>query len=141
MCTQMGMAFKSKVDLARELIEAPEEIVYVLMDSWYSNRALIDACNARGFQVVAAFKINRMIYPVGIDIKVSDFSSKYLWRSDLHPVTVKEDTKYLVYDNEGALSDMENVRALLCWEETFNATVSPFCLWNSNARSGSRPRR
>lgn len=132
MCRQMGIAFKSKVDLARELIEAypaaPDEIVYVLMDSWYSNKALIDACNAKGFQVIAAFKVNRMIYPAGIGIKVSDFASTYLRRSDLRPVTVKEDAKYLVYDYEGALSEMENVRALLCWEETFDAAVSPFCL-------------
>jgi len=137
MCKDKGIGFKSKVELARELIEAypaaPDERVYVLMDSWYSNKDLIDACNARGFHVLAAFKVNRMIYPVGIGIKVSDFASTYIRRADLHSVTVKEDAKYLVYDYEGALSDMENMRVLLCWEKKFDQAESPFCLLSTDS--------
>ena len=42
--TQIGIAFKNTVDLARELIEAytaaTDEIVYVLMNSWLRTRRL-----------------------------------------------------------------------------------------------------
>ena len=39
---------------------------------------------------------------------------------------MKEDAKYLVYEYEGTLSNMENAKALLCWEGTFDSSTSPF---------------
>jgi hypothetical protein len=47
-CAEHGLSFKSKNDLAMELIETylptDEELVYVLVDSWYTSiKLLIDA--------------------------------------------------------------------------------------------------
>ncbi len=50
-----GSPFKSKNDLALEMVEAfpatEDEQVYVLMDGWYSSEKVINACNRKGFHV------------------------------------------------------------------------------------------
>nr|WP_249226738.1 transposase [Alicyclobacillus mengziensis] len=91
-CTELGIGFKSKIDLAIELVQdfdvSDDERVYVLFDRWYASKRLIDACNAKGFHVIAAFKTNRMMYPSGIQVKVSDFAQQYIRHTDLRSVTV-----------------------------------------------------
>ena len=61
-CEEQGIPFKSKNDLAMDMIEAfpanGEEQVYVLMDSWYTGKKVVDACNAKGFYVIGAVKSN-----------------------------------------------------------------------------------
>ena len=130
-CTELGIGFKSKIDLAIELVQdfnvSDDERVYVLFDSWYASKKLIDACNAKGFHVIAAFKTNRMMYPAGIQVKVSDFAQQYIRHTDLRSVTVG-DHRYRVYEYEGQLSDIENVEVLLCWEDGFSPEKTPFCI-------------
>ncbi len=50
-CTEHRLSFKSKNDLALEMIEAfpaaADEQVYVLMDSWYTSEKVINACNRK----------------------------------------------------------------------------------------------
>jgi hypothetical protein len=62
-CETRGVKFKSKNDLAIELIEtylsSPDEQVYVLIDSWYTSKRLIDTCAEKGFHVIGAFRANR----------------------------------------------------------------------------------
>jgi hypothetical protein len=52
-CQEHDLAFKSKIDLAIELIQSyqadVDEQVYVLTDRWYPSQTLIDACNQKGF--------------------------------------------------------------------------------------------
>jgi hypothetical protein len=66
----IGREFKSKNDLAVEMFEvypaSKDELVYVLMDSWYTSEKVVNACNAKGFHIIAAFKTNRTICPQGI---------------------------------------------------------------------------
>ncbi|WP_127581029.1 transposase [Paenibacillus koleovorans] len=66
-CATHKLTFKSKNDLAVELVQAYEsdqnELVYVLIDSWYTSQKLVDACNAKGFHVIGAVKTNRTICP------------------------------------------------------------------------------
>jgi SRSO17 transposase len=61
-CDEHRLSFKSKNDLALEMIEAfpatQDEQVYVLMDSWYTSEKVINACNRKGFHVIAAVKTN-----------------------------------------------------------------------------------
>jgi hypothetical protein len=52
------------------------------------SKKLIDACNAKGFHVIASIKTNRMMYPAGSSVKVSDFAHKYIRRADIRSVTV-----------------------------------------------------
>jgi len=111
------------VDPAPKLIEA-----YPAMPD-----RLIDASSAKGSHVPAAFGANRIIFPVGIANKMFDLASAYIRRSDLHAVTLQEDERYLVYDWEGVLSDMENTKISLCWETTFDQSKPLFCLLNTDS--------
>lgn len=81
-CSENGLAFKSKNDLAIELIngyESPsDEQVYVLVDSWYTSKKLIDACSTNGYHLIGGLRTNRNIYPAGIGIKLSQFISDYV---------------------------------------------------------------
>jgi SRSO17 transposase len=130
-CKERNVPFKSKNDLAIELLEtyssSPDEHVYVLIDSWYTSKKLIDACTKKGFHVIGAFRSNRMIAPFGMKIKTSTFASTILRPTDLCPVTVDGQT-YKVYAYEGPLSNMENVRVFLSWEDKFDPKKLPFCL-------------
>jgi hypothetical protein len=61
-CQLHGLPFKSKNDLALEMIEsfpaAQDEQVYVLMDGWYTSEKVINASNRKGFHVIAAVGCN-----------------------------------------------------------------------------------
>lgn len=89
-CEEQRLEFKSKNELAMEMIATfstnENECVYVLADSWYTSRSLLDACNARGFHVIAAVKANRIICPAGIRTSMSDFAAKYIDNPDLRSV-------------------------------------------------------
>ncbi|WP_169787829.1 transposase [Alicyclobacillus ferrooxydans] len=107
------------------------ELVYVLFDSKYASKKLVDACNAKGFHVIAAFKTNRTMYPAGVRIQVSDYANEYIRCTNLHSVTV-EDRRYQIYEYEGQLSDIESVKVLLCWEGGFNSDKTPFCILSTD---------
>jgi SRSO17 transposase len=128
-CNEHQLKFKSKNDLAIEMIQDYEpdedELVYVLMDSWYTSKKLIDACNSKGFHVIATVKMNRIICPCGISIPIDDFSVQYIRKSDLCSVTVENQGKYWVYEYEGPLSDLENVKVLLSWKNDYTASSKP----------------
>jgi hypothetical protein len=100
-CDEHGLSFKSKNDLALEMIEAvqasQDEQVYVLMDSWYTSEKVINACNRKGFHVIAAVKTNRLICMSGVTISMTDFAVQYLRKSDLRSVTVESQGTYWIY--------------------------------------------
>ncbi|MBW8350171.1 hypothetical protein K0H71_12055 [Bacillus sp. IITD106] len=122
-CMDNGLTFKSNNDLAIELINGYEppsdEQVYVLVDSWYTSKKKIDACSAKGYQLIGGLRTNRKIYPAGIGIKLSKFISDYIQADDLHSVTVCHH-RYKIYSYEGNLSDTENATVLVSWENNTN---------------------
>lgn len=65
----------SKMDLAIEMLSLLKgkraRPMYVLMDSWYPSKELIEACLKQGFHVIAMLKTNRILDPKGIAIKPS----------------------------------------------------------------------
>jgi SRSO17 transposase len=128
-CTNHGLTFKSKNDLAVEMIEAfpatQDEQVYVLMDSWYTSEKIINSCNRKGFHVIAAVKTNRLICISGVTISMADFAVQYLRKSDLRSVTVESQGTYWIYEYEGPLSEMENVKALLSWKDEYAPSSKP----------------
>jgi SRSO17 transposase len=130
-CNENGFTFKSKNDLAIELIneyESPtDEQVYVLVDSWYTSKKLIDACSAKGYHLIGGLRTNRKIYPKGVGIKLSKFISDYIRADDLRPVTVGHH-RYKIYSYEGNLSDTENATVLISWEDKYDSKTKPFCL-------------
>ncbi|WP_081954154.1 IS701 family transposase [Paenibacillus sp. FSL R5-0345] len=128
-CEAQRMRFSSKNDLALEMIEAfPAEddaLVYVLMDSWYTSEKVINACNRKGFHVIAAVKTNRLICPAGIPIQISDFATQHIHKTDLHSVTVEGQGMYWVYPYEGSVSEIENVKLLLSWKDDYTDLSKP----------------
>lgn len=130
-CEEHRLKFKSKNDLAIELIQdyqsPTDEHVYVLVDSWYTSKKVIDACSVKGFHLIGGLRINRKIYPAGIGIKISEFAAEYIQASDLRSVTV-DGHYYKMYPYEGKLSDIENAKILLSWEDEFDSSKTPFCI-------------
>jgi hypothetical protein len=128
-CDQHGLSFKSKNDLALEMIESfsamQDEQVYVLMDSWYTSEKVINACNRKGFHVIAAVRTNRLICVSGVPISIADFAVQYLRKSDLRSVTVESQGTYWIYEYEGPLSEMENVKAVLSWKDEYADSSKP----------------
>jgi SRSO17 transposase len=131
-CEANKIKFKSKNDLAIELIQtyksSENELVYVLMDSWYTSQKLVDACNAKGFHVIGALRSNRTFCPAGIRIQLGEFAANHIRKSDLRSVTVENKGTYWIYEYEGPLADIENVRVLLSWEKIFDSSKPPFCI-------------
>lgn len=131
-CEEQKQQFKSKNDLAIEMIQgyesSEEELVYVLADSWYTSKRLVDVCNGKGFHLIAGIKTNRKIAPQGIRIQMKDFAAQYIRKSDLHSVTVKDQGQYWVYEYEGPIADIENAKVLLSWEDHFASSKQPFCI-------------
>ena len=68
-CRKAGKTFKSRVDLAVELIRAfqpPKGVeVIVLMDAWYFCKHVVDAIRARGWHYISEAKSNRIVYHDG----------------------------------------------------------------------------
>lgn len=62
-----------KGQLAIEMIQALDirRPVYVLMDSWYPSKTLVEACLKKGFHVISMLKTNRILYPKGIAIQAT----------------------------------------------------------------------
>ena len=107
----------SKIALARQMIQSLHgwnHRVYVLFDSWYTSKSLIETCLTKGWYVIAALKTNRILYPQGIRQSAKEFA-RYIDVSDTHLVTVGGET-YRVYRYEGALNDIPNAVVLFCWK-------------------------
>jgi SRSO17 transposase len=127
-CDEHRLSFKSKNDLALEMIEAfpatQDEQVYVLMDSWYTSEKVINACNRKGFHVIAAVKTNRLICISGVTISwLISLSSTFA--SLTYAPTVDSQGTYWIYEYEGPLSEMENVKALLSWKDAYADSSKP----------------
>ena len=111
-------AGKSKIDLAMEMLSSLKvkraQPVYVLMDSWYPSKKLIEACLKQGFHVIAMLKTNRILYPKGIAIQAKQFA-RYIESKDTRLVTVGQE-RYRVYRYEGAIHGLDDAVVLLAWK-------------------------
>jgi hypothetical protein len=106
----------SKIDYMIELSKSlpiPPNKGYALFDSWFTCPKVLDAYALQGYYCIGAIKTNRIIYPQGIRINISDFS-QYIKINDVNLVTVNN-SKYWVYRYEGALNDIDNAVVLFSW--------------------------
>jgi hypothetical protein len=110
---------QSKISYVQEAIgqlPVPETPAYVLADSWYTNAKIMDSSAARGYHFIGAMKTNRIIYPAGLRISISEFAAKYIEKNDVSLVTVNG-AKYYVYRYEGKLNKTDNAVVLISWPE------------------------
>lgn len=109
---------KSKIDLVQEIaaeLPVPPVVYYLLCDSWYTNKKVMDAFLKKGFYTIGALKTNRILYPTGIRTKLSDFALHIRKTDkDVRLVTVGN-RQYYVYRYEGKLNDVENAVVLISY--------------------------
>jgi len=90
---------------------------YVLMDSWYTCKDVINAYQAKGYHVIGALKTNRVIYPENSgSIQVAQFA-KTLNQSDFRLVTAKSGN-YWVYRYIGKLNGVKQAAVLITYPES-----------------------
>lgn len=79
-CKEEGRTFKTRIELAKEMIESfnpphqqlTEKTVIVLFDSWYLCKEIVKAIKLRGWHFVSETKSNRNVRIDGTWIKVRD---------------------------------------------------------------------
>ena len=105
----------SKIDMTLNAIQSlPDDAgAYLLMDSWYTNPAVLNACLEKGCHLIGALKTNRILYPEGKRTSAANLASS-LTPGCFHPVTVKGRT-YMVYRYEGALNKIDHAVVLLSY--------------------------
>lgn len=107
----------SKIQLAIDMINnfpALNQPIYVLCDSWFTSKKLIQTALAKGIHLIGGLKTNRIIYPNGIKYQAKEFA-KYIEEKETDFVTVDKQS-YRVYRYEGKLNDMEDAVVLMCWK-------------------------
>lgn len=109
---------QSKIDYVMELSKAlpiPPNKGYALFDSWFTCPKIFDAYATRGYHCIGAIKTNRIIYPQGIRINISNFA-QHIKKSDVNLVTVNN-SKYWTYRYEGTLNGIDNAIIVFSWPE------------------------
>lgn len=105
----------TKVHMTLDIIRTlPDNAnAYVLMDSWYTNPDILNACREKSCHLIGAMKSNRILYPEGKRTSAADLAAS-LDPGHFHPVTVKGRT-YMVYRYEGALNKIRQAVVLLSY--------------------------
>ncbi|WP_298021191.1 transposase [uncultured Dysosmobacter sp.] len=106
---------KTKVEMTLDVLKSlPDQAgAYVLMDSWYTNPAILEECEKKDCHLIGATKTNRTLYPNGQRTSAMDYACS-LSPSHFHLVTVKGRT-YWVHRYEGPLNKIHNAVVLLSY--------------------------
>lgn len=106
----------TKIQMAKEMVRSVslDRLTYVLVDSWFTSRTMVEACLSTGKHLIGALKSNRILYPAGIRQQTKEFAA-YIQPSDTRLVTVGTE-RYRVYRYEGALNEIANAVVLFCWK-------------------------
>ena len=120
---------QSKIDMVSSIantLPAPPNIGYLLCDSWYTCGKVMDAFIRKGFYTIAGLKTNRILYPCGIRMPLSEFASK-LRKTDsgIRLVSVGK-RKYWVYRYDGQINGTDGAAVILTYPE--NAFGKPKAL-------------
>ena len=109
---------KSKIqivaDIAAELPVAPVAS-YLLCDSWYTSKKVIESFLAKGYYTIGAIRANRVIYPCNIKKRINEFAL-FIGKtdSDVRLVTVGS-RQYYIYRYEGYLNGIDDAVVLISY--------------------------
>lgn len=112
------------------------EKIYVLTDSWYSNKDVIYTSLQQGYHFIGAIKSNRLISPKGIKIQLSQFA-EYIDPNALDVVTVKG-KEYRAYTYEGPIAKIENALVVISYEVDGNSFKKPIFLISTDIELDAR---
>jgi len=101
-------------DIAAELPIVPV-VSYLLCDSWYTSKKVMDAFFMKGFYTIGAIRTNRLIYPCNIKKRINEFAL-FIEQTDcdVRLVTVGS-REYYVYRYEGRLKDIDDAVVLISY--------------------------
>jgi len=97
-----GVEFKTKLDIAVEEIIQPLKTpegakVYVVVDSWYFNKVLVDNCRGKGYHLIGRIKSNWIIIQDDdSEVNVRDYFNEFK-REDYRKVKIKVRAKKKTY--------------------------------------------
>jgi hypothetical protein len=109
---------KSKIEMVCDWIQTLpifNHSAYVLTDSWYTSKQLVNVSAAKGLYFIGGLKTNRILFPQGIHTSATELA-RHISEEETRLVTVGE-SSYHVYRYEGALKEIENAVVLLCWPQ------------------------
>ena len=115
----------SKIELSVDLLRQVPDLqrpTYVLCDSWYTSKTIIETALTQGRHLIGALKTNRILYPQGIRMQAKQFAA-FIEKDDTDLVTIGFES-YHVYRYEGALNDIDVGIVLFCWpaDEAINTS-------------------
>jgi DDE superfamily endonuclease len=117
-CKKKGVPFKTKIELAKELVEEAVslglEIDAVLFDSWYASKDFIGFLQARNLRWVTRIKSDRNVKIRGSYVAISDFSST-LPPEAFRKVMVGE-TPYWAFSKAVDLKGVGRVRIVISYD-------------------------
>ena len=115
MCDALGIPFASKPELAAAILRGFEPLpgtqTYVLTDSWYPSRDLLNLCDERGFHLISAVKSDRKFKTAGHNLQVKQWAQALPKRA-FDFVTVNT-TCYKVWSATGRLSSGHRIRLVV----------------------------
>jgi hypothetical protein len=118
LCRQKKIQFKTKIDLARELIEYAlglgMEIQGVLFDSWYASKEFIGFLGSNGLRWVTRLKSDRNIKIRGEYVQISQFAAA-LPKVAFREVRIGESI-YQVFSKAVDLKGVGQVRILISYD-------------------------
>jgi hypothetical protein len=104
---------EDRYDLGHHSLSPKSNGAYNLMDSWYTNPSVLDACQEKRCHLIGAMKTNRILFPEGKRTPACDLAAS-LVPGCFHPVTVKGRT-YMVYRYEEPLNKIDHAVVLLSY--------------------------
>ncbi|WP_204703109.1 transposase [Halanaerobacter jeridensis] len=131
-CQENNEEFNTKVELGQNLIEQFDEYynsnqdIYVMADCWYNAEEFINFSLDKGYDYIGATPVNYSIDHNGESIKISDFYPR-IDLDDLDFISV-DDEFYYVYEYEGRVANVDDVKLLLCWENGGSLDNAPKCI-------------
>lgn len=133
-CQKKNLEFKSKPDLALELIESlnftKDNQTYLLMDKWYASKNLIMEALKLGIHTIVPLKSSRLIFPDGVQQNIKLFAEN-LQKSELNLVTVSG-KDYYTYRYEGHLKGIPNAVVLISYEVNGDSLKNPIYLLSTD---------
>lgn len=120
---------RSKTDLVSSIADAlpePPNIGYLLCDSWYTCDKVMAAFIRKGFYTIAGLKTNRILYPCGIRMPLSEFASKLRKTDSGARLVAVGKRKYWIYQYDGQINGTDGAAVIFTYPE--NAFENPKAL-------------
>jgi len=110
---------RSKIEMTLDTVASlpiAERKSFALFDSWYTNAKTVNAFRSKNYIVIGALKTNRIIYPEGNRIPISEFAPN-ISKDEFRLVTANSQEKYWVYRYTGNLNKIIDVAVLITYPQ------------------------